>query len=349
MSPVPPHKRFRPRSSEFEVDDRLAKSARQEKDAIRTKGRIFGRIGEMFRPFLSILKDGLARDLEGPDKVYSDLQTIHYTIYQELTKVAPGILDEIQRLGAEGSKIVATKLEAGRRGARSEDISSMKEKISGWRDFTTPYNPNQRSLLGFKHADCGRLLCPASMDWDDPSVRSRLRDGIIKAKPDDFPAFLYCNEQVNTDDLFDGFLKNTILVKGYLHVFRGPSTAFDSSRSGTRKGNAAAHSINKVTTPSIAYIATLIRFVLSDQPTFTAGGSDPGQWPFRKFYCTILEVIDAMEECDREDLLNWWNEKIFADIPVSEEVPDEPITMAARMKVQAAATKTKTRCGPSSV
>ena len=40
--------------------------------------------------------------------------------------------------------------------------------------------------------------------------------------------------------------------------------------------------------------------------------------------------------------------KIFADVAVSEEVPDEPITMAARMKVQAAAMKTKTRCGPSS-
>jgi hypothetical protein len=31
--------------------------------------------------------------------------------------------------------------------------------------------------------------------------------------PGDFPAFLYHNEVLNEEDLFDGFLKNELLVK----------------------------------------------------------------------------------------------------------------------------------------
>ncbi|KAG2039773.1 hypothetical protein BDR03DRAFT_859536, partial [Suillus americanus] len=135
-----------------------------------------------------------------------------------------------------------------------------------------------------------------------------LRGGITKARSDDFPLFLYSDEQVDTEDLFRGFLRNMIL--GLLHVFRGPSTATNSSRSGTRKGNAATHSISKVTVPSIAYIATLIRFVLSDQPTFSAGGSS-GHWPYRTFYRTLLEVVSIMDSHEREDLLSWWNECVL--------------------------------------
>jgi hypothetical protein len=44
-------------------------------------------------------------------------------------------------------------------------------------------------------------------------VRRGLRDSTIKAKPDDFPRLLYRQETINQKDLFDGFLRNQLLVK----------------------------------------------------------------------------------------------------------------------------------------
>lgn len=44
------------------------------------------------------------------------------------------------------------------------------------------------------------------------SVRRGLRDGVIKAAPDDFPRFLWQGERVK-DDLFDGWLQNDLIVK----------------------------------------------------------------------------------------------------------------------------------------
>lgn len=325
-----------PSQTDDSEEDIVTKSMKKDTDPIKSKGRIFGRIGEMWRPFSSILGDSVGRDVDDDRQAYTAIQNIHFDIYQELVKIAPVIPDEVRRLGAHGSASISAKLEAGRRGSRSEDINSMKDKIGRWRTFAPPYDPDNRSMLGFKHPDCGKLLCPASLNWSDSSVRANLRDGITKARPDDFPLFLYMNEQVDSEDLFRGFLRNMILVKGYLHVFRGPSAATNSSRSGTRKGNAATHSITKVTVPSIAYIATLIRFVLSDQPTFSAGGSS-GHWPYRTFYRTLLEVVSVMNPHEREDLLNWWNDKIYADFADLEE-NDGELSIAARMKAQATGT-----------
>lgn len=144
------------------------------------------------------------------------------------------------------------------------------------------------------------------------SVRANLRDGITKARPDDFPLFLYMNEQVDSEDLFRGFLRNMILVKvsdtriffnsklsvsydiqGYLHVFRGPSAATNSSRSGTRKGNAATHSITKVTVPSIAYIATLVR---RDSYIFGRSGLTINSLiPFRSVLSSLINQRSALE------------------------------------------------------
>lgn len=50
------------------------------------------------------------------------------------------------------------------------------------------------------------------------SVRRKLRDDLKKAEPDDFPRLLYRNGSVNQADLFDGFLRNKLLVKVHLFI-----------------------------------------------------------------------------------------------------------------------------------
>ncbi|KAH7924392.1 hypothetical protein BV22DRAFT_1013406, partial [Leucogyrophana mollusca] len=173
-----------------------------------------------------------------------------------------------------------------------------------------PFHPRMRQEHGFNHIECGRLLCPVNMDWDDSKVRQGLRDGTITAHPANFPLFLYENETCNLEDLFRGWLKGDLLVRAYLHVFRSPSSAIDegTSEKSTRRGNAALHSIRHVNIPSIAYVATIVRFVLSSQHSLTRGGS-AGSWPHSAFYNNIIKMaFNTMDQVARKELLAWWDQ-----------------------------------------
>lgn len=107
-------------------------------------------------------------------------------------------------------------------------------------------------------------------------IKRGLADETIQVSPENFPRFLYHNEAVLEADLFEGFLKGTLLVKvcsfpltldvthhfafqGYLHVMRGPSVAVSNGTEdlGNRKGNAALHGITSTNIHSITYIAVL--------------------------------------------------------------------------------------------
>jgi hypothetical protein len=58
---------------------------------------------------------------------------------------------------------------------------------------------------------------------------------------------------------------------------------------------------------------TQVRFVLSDQTNFNAGGKEPqgSTWVLRQFYYELLGIFRAMDSKEQEDLLNWWNEYVF--------------------------------------
>jgi hypothetical protein len=102
-------------------------------------------------------------------------------------------------------------------------------------------------------------------------------------------------------------------------------------------------------------------FALSSQHTFHAGGNNGGRWPYRQFYRDILSVAASMDDNDRQELLDWWDEcvvlfhfttrpliftlsQVFRDIKPESESENENenmqpacLSIAARMKMQAKA------------
>ena len=56
------------------------------------------------------------------------------------------------------------------------------------------------------------------------------------------------------------------LRKAYRHIFTSPSSASKEPRA-TRSGNARIHGMKQVTTPSIAYAATLVSLRTINSPT----------------------------------------------------------------------------------
>ncbi|KII83439.1 hypothetical protein PLICRDRAFT_83261, partial [Plicaturopsis crispa FD-325 SS-3] len=120
-----------------------------------------------------------------------------------------------------------------------------------------PSPHNERHRAGFHHEDCGRLLCPISYDWGDETIRQGLRDRTLIARPGDFPYVLYANERYDPQNPFEGFMKNGILA--YRHVSIGPLSALTEDGDGSGKaGNAALNGVTSVTSPSLAYIATIV-------------------------------------------------------------------------------------------
>ncbi|KAG2749571.1 hypothetical protein P692DRAFT_20731641, partial [Suillus brevipes Sb2] len=75
-------------------------------------------------------------------------------------------------------------------------------------------DPDDKHSRGFTHDACGRLLCPAELDWNDPVVRAGIRDRSGYVVTDlSFPTHLYEKYTANPDDLEEGLFKSKILVQ----------------------------------------------------------------------------------------------------------------------------------------
>ena len=60
----------------------------------------------------------------------------------------------------------ACQLRRGRKALLQAMISGVKTNIQNWYTFN-PALPVKKENRGFRHNDCGRLLCPIDLDWDD--------------------------------------------------------------------------------------------------------------------------------------------------------------------------------------
>ncbi|KAG1730430.1 hypothetical protein EDD22DRAFT_960728 [Suillus occidentalis] len=199
--------------------------------------------------------------------------------------------------------------------ARGDDTSKLKSLVSEWvnREFKpdNPVDPNDKPSRGFTNDACGRLLCPAEFDWNNPTVRAGIRDrseGYIVTDLS-FLAFLYDKYAANPDDLEEGLFKGRILLQGYKAVFTSPSSAKDIEGDGdgedvirnnrlAKKSSAGIKvkkhvvqiiKMRKVTPRSIAYIACQVRFALS---AVTSWWSVDGDFDYVQFWRTIVDFFD---------------------------------------------------------
>ncbi|KAG1844150.1 hypothetical protein F4604DRAFT_1980499 [Suillus subluteus] len=218
-------------------------------------------------------------------------------------------------------------LRQGADGAQGDDTSKLKALVSEWvnREFKPdhPVDPDNKHSRGFANDACGRLLCPAEIDWNNPVARAGIRDrtdGYIVTDLS-FPAFLYDKYTANPDDLEEGLFKGKILLQGYKAIFASPSSAKDIEGNGdgadviqnnrlTKKSAAGVKvkkhvaqiiKMKKVTPQSIAYIA--------------CQRSIDGDFDYIQFWRTIMDFFEqppgreAHRRVDR--LLEWWTRKVF--------------------------------------
>ncbi|KAG1761325.1 hypothetical protein EDD22DRAFT_780014 [Suillus occidentalis] len=211
-------------------------------------------------------------------------------------------------------------LRQGADSARGDDTSKLKTLVAEWvnKGFKpdAPVDFDDKHTRGFSNDVCGRLLCPAELDWNNPvqvMVRTGIRDrseGYIVTDLS-FPAYLYDGYTANPDDLEEGLFRGKILVQGYKAVFTSPSSAKDVEGDGDgtdiiQNNRRARKSFNE------AKVKKHIRFSLS---SITSWRSVDGDFDYCQFWCTIVDFFerppgrDARRRVDR--LLEWWSRKVF--------------------------------------
>ncbi|KAG1765223.1 hypothetical protein EDD22DRAFT_951214 [Suillus occidentalis] len=258
--------------------------------------------------------------------------------YSTLSRTLPWFYKKGSEMEYEEYVQLLKMLRQGADGARGDDTSKLKSLVSEW--VNREFNPaslvdsDDKHSRGFTHDVCGRLLCPAELDWNNPEVKAGIRnrsDGYIVTDLS-FPAYLYENYTTKPDDLEEGLFKGKILIQGYKAVFTSPSSAKDIDGEGdgadvisnnrrakkslsgikVKKHVAQIIHMDKVTPRSIAYIACQVRFALS---SVTSWRSMDGDFDYEQFWRTIVDFFErppGREARRRVDkLLEWWTRKVF--------------------------------------
>ncbi|KAG1906061.1 uncharacterized protein F5891DRAFT_1244036 [Suillus fuscotomentosus] len=230
-------------------------------------------------------------------------------------------------------------LQQGADSARGDNTSKLKVLVTEWvnREFKPDplIDADDKHSRGFTSDACGKLLCPAELDWSNPIVRAGIRDrsdGHIVTDLS-FLTFLYDKYTTNLDDLEEGLFKSKMLLQAYNAVFTSPSSAKDTEGDGdgidiiqnnrratrsafggvkVKKHIAQIIQMKKVTPRSIAYIACQVRFALS---SVTSWWPVDGDFDYEQFWRTIVDFFEkAPGRVARRRvnaLLEWWTRKVF--------------------------------------
>ncbi|KAI0026875.1 hypothetical protein K488DRAFT_91744 [Vararia minispora EC-137] len=301
----------------------------------RWQGKYLGRYILPIGSFKDVIEVGLSQRVTGGAKLTSYEET-HLQSFRRILRYDPQLDRMMRAVGDQGQLgLIIRALEEGRKAARAEDVHILKDHIGLWpSQFITwdgtIFNKGRRNEYGFKNAVTGALLCPVTLNWDDDSTRNDLRSSNVIPTSDDLPRFLWPgNAPVIITDLASGFLRSQVLEAAFLSVWFAPSVILGSGRS-TRASKASMYGVDHVTIESVAYVAMLVRFVLSEQATFTVGGPVPtrGAWCLGQFCLKLIDqAYNAMTDDELLSLVQWWNETIF---------PDANVAMSTKNKKSAA-------------
>ncbi|KZP11713.1 hypothetical protein FIBSPDRAFT_756419 [Athelia psychrophila] len=235
-------------------------------------------------------------------------QTEHQT-FMDLLDLVPGLINRLIDASDEETTHISDMLQKGVNAARADDTKGLKTAIIEWiapagQPLVPPLTRNNKVDRGYNHPRTGQLLCPAAWDWNDDDVKISLRSGERKVPGEHWPSFVYENCRYDPEEPWQGLFRGAFLVLAYKHIFTSPSSV-DSETKATRSGNARIHGMTAVTLPSIAYVATQVRFALSSQSTFARTDSITDT---ERFYNSIMVLFRNKDELSEvNELTAWWN------------------------------------------
>ncbi|KAG1893608.1 uncharacterized protein F5891DRAFT_962684, partial [Suillus fuscotomentosus] len=256
-----------------------------------------------------------------------------YCSFKKLMTWCPSVRKLLQSSAKHETLAFAySKLNESSDGARGDDSAGLKRAVADWLMERTP-TPNppihkqNKSGRGFYHDVTGELLCPV-----DYTVTGAIPSSIRDYHPDfhitacSWPLFLYkdgCyNPQNPTKDLFKGEL----LVKVFKCVFTSPSSTDEEQAVDSMGRSTLGRNSGKCRTWCD------LRFALSSSGSWRVVDDEFNN---QEFYDNIVDYLElpptpeAAKEVD--DLLLWWNRKVFGQKHVSDYRPQQANHMSVAM------------------
>ncbi|TBU38657.1 hypothetical protein BD309DRAFT_1083910 [Dichomitus squalens] len=274
-------------------------------DPLVQKGAMFGLIGDLFRDFAHIINFGLAASPDADPQHQSFSERRDLELFQTLKHCVPNLVQLIAEGGPLEVDRIAGLLDKGRSSLRGTDIHTIKKAVASWRPFNPPIHGDNKDIRGFNHPECGALICPAHLDWEDPAIQAALRNATGEhsiAVPNFFKGLWRRTDVVITKrNKWDGFCENELLCAALRTSLYGQQAALlaPGVRIAARRPRAQTYRIRTITTGCIAYAAVM--------DTFSVNGFN-NKYNYEKLYQLIVTAIDTgMPKDRRQALFAWWN------------------------------------------
>ncbi|KAI0065330.1 hypothetical protein BV25DRAFT_1913920 [Artomyces pyxidatus] len=310
-------------------------------DPLVFHGRHFGRtvhamcnVKALFQEALSLLADSD----EVPDSARTHEQRKVLGAFRQLSRMVPNLMERVMSAEPDEVMEMATLVQKGVSASRADDTKGLKGAVLEWLSppglpLVPPLSRNLKMNRGFNHPVTGRLFCPAELDWDNEEIRAKLVSGEIVVQGDQWQLFVYARSEYDPNHPWDGLFRGELLVKAAKYIFTTPSSADNESKA-TRSGNARLHGMTRMTTASIAYVTTQVRFALSSAGVFVRTDLTTAS---EYFYRTLLDFLnDPEERAEVNDLLSWWNSRVFPQHLVREHTVTKQSALA-QLKAKRAA------------
>ncbi|KAH6893807.1 hypothetical protein BKA70DRAFT_1118757, partial [Coprinopsis sp. MPI-PUGE-AT-0042] len=278
-------------------------------------GRHFGRTVQAFCRVPALLKQGLAVAIQLDDEelLEEELPKVEYRgfqIYKQLLLLSSKLEERLCTGSEEDLYHIASMITKGSANARSDDTRALKSALVDWITpsggvLVPPLQRNVKTDRGFHHSATGRLLCPATLDWSCDKIRNGLRSAQLVPTGDQWPLFLFLDHSYDPEDPWNGLLRGPLLIKAFKFVFTSPSSVEQTDSHATRCSNSSIHGMTFVTIPSIAYVATQVRFALSSTAVFSRNDLATDS---ERFYNSLVTFMhEAEEQVDVKKLVAWWD------------------------------------------
>ncbi|KAG1763642.1 hypothetical protein EDD22DRAFT_776896 [Suillus occidentalis] len=248
---------------------------------------------------------------------YFDSQDRLQTGYVVLSNVIPWFHAKASDMEHDDYTHMLKKLRQGADGARGDDTSKLKSLVPDWvnRDLKPdpPVEPEDKFCRGFTNDACGRLLCPSELDWNNPIVRTGIRDrgdGYVVTEMS-WPAFLYAGYTADQNNLEEGLFKSKLLIQAFKAIFTSPSSAKEVAGDGDG-ANIIENNRRAKMDISGKKVKTHLRFALS---SVTSWRSVDGDFDYTQFWHIIVDFFERppgrVARRNVERLLAWWTRKVF--------------------------------------
>jgi len=345
---------------QVEQQDKKKTSASQSK-SYRNLGRCIRKVVSLYEPLENLVAESDRRaDLadasdgsgsEGEDSEESTKeQERTFQSYKELCRFIPSMKKIIADSDPRELAKILSDIRLGADSARADDTKNLKEAVSSWiKNADPPLDPDSRENRGVYHEDTGRLICPIDYDWDDESVRTRIRelDPELELSAHSWPRFLYSRGEFDLDDVEKGLLQGELLIKVYKYIFTSPRSVKDDgendpsqpskrkkARPSSKRSVASLIGLKTVTPRSLAYAAVQLRVALSDTDYWQ---DHDGAFDYILFYNNVIDYLEPTgpeAQADVKKLLSWWTSKVFRTSAASDTVSAPANSSVARMNAK---------------